>query len=86
MHKIILIIIVAIALAACGGKGASTAVSNSASPNAKRYPIQGKVVSIDAAAKKATIEHKDIPGFMEGMTMEFPIHADWAWDEIKPGA
>jgi len=23
---------------------------------------------------------------MEGMTMEFPIHADWAWDDLNPGS
>jgi protein SCO1/2 len=86
MHKIIPIFLIAVFLAACGGKAASSGSTNSASPNAKRYPIQGKVVSVDKAAKKATIDHKDIPGFMEAMSMEFPIHADWAWDNLTPGA
>ena len=58
---------------------------NSASSAAKRYDLKGKVVSVDKAAKKATIEHEEIPGFMEPMTMDFPIHEDWVWDELKPG-
>ena len=86
MHKITLLIIFAFALSACGGKVTSTSSSNAASPNARRFPIKGKIVSVDKAAKKATIEHSDIPGYMEAMSMEFPIHADWAWDEMKPGA
>jgi len=60
--------------------------SNQASPNAKRFPFKGKVVSVDRAAKKAKIDHEAIPGYMEAMTMEFPVHADMVWDELTPGA
>ena len=56
------------------------------SPNPKRYDLRGKVVSIDRQANRATIAHEDIPGFMEAMTMEFPIREDWVWNELKPGA
>jgi len=54
--------------------------------NAQRYPLKGKVISVDRSAKTAKIEHEDIEGFMNAMTMDFPIHADWAWDALKPGA
>ena len=57
-----------------------------ASLDAKRYPFHGKVVSVDRNAKKAKIDHEDIPGYMEAMTMDFPIHEDWVWDELKPGS
>lgn len=60
--------------------------NSNTSANAKRYPLRGKVISVDRAAKKAKIEHDDIPGYMEGMTMEFPIHEDWVWDDLVPGA
>ncbi|MEP6850185.1 MAG: SCO family protein [Acidobacteriota bacterium] len=56
------------------------------SPDAKRFPFKGKVISVNKEAKKAKIEHGDIPGYMEAMTMEFPIREDWVWDELKPGA
>lgn len=57
-----------------------------ASADAKHYPFKGKVISVDKANKKATIEHEAIPGFMEAMTMPFPIHADWVWNDLTPGA
>ena len=60
--------------------------SNQASPNAKRFPFKGKVVSVDKTAKKAKIDHEAIPGYMEAMTMEFPVHADMVWNELVPGA
>lgn len=56
------------------------------SPNAKRYPLKGKVVSVDKANKKARIDHEEIPGFMERMTMDFPIREDWVWENLAPGA
>jgi protein SCO1 len=52
------------------------------SGDAKRYQVVGKVVAVDRAAKKATIKHEDIQGYMPGMTMEFPVRADWVWDDL----
>ena len=62
--------------------------SNSDQPwaTAKRYTLKGKVISVDRGGRKAKIEHQDIPGYMEGMTMSFPIHAEMVWDELKPGS
>lgn len=57
-----------------------------ASADAKRYPLKGKVVSVDRAKKKAEIDHEEVPGFMPKMTMSFPVHADWVWDELTPGS
>jgi len=57
-----------------------------ASPEAKRYELKGKVVSVDKAAKKAEIAHEEIPNFMKPMTMKFSIKDDWVWDELTPGA
>lgn len=56
-----------------------------ATENAKRYELKGKIVSVDKAKKKAKIEHEEIKGFMEPMTMDFPIHEDWVWDDLAPG-
>ncbi len=69
-------------LAGCSG----SAKTENASASAKRYPFKGKVVAVDRTLKKATIDHDAIPGFMEGMTMDFPVHADWVWDDLKPGS
>jgi protein SCO1 len=81
MRSFFLVIIGAIVLTACGGREKA-----SVSAEAKRYPLKGKVVSVDRAAKKAKIDHEAIPDFMPAMTMDFPIHEDWVWDELQPGA
>ncbi len=57
-----------------------------ASADAKRYTLRGKVVAVDKANKKATIAHGDIPGYMDAMTMEFPVRADWVWDDLTKDA
>jgi protein SCO1/2 len=57
-----------------------------ASPNAKRYSLKGTVMAVDKAAKKATIKHEAVEGYMEGMTMDFPIHADWIWNDLTVGS
>lgn len=57
-----------------------------ASATAKRYSFKGKVISADRTAKKARIEHDAVAGYMDAMTMDFPIRANMVWDELKPGA
>jgi protein SCO1/2 len=82
MRYYILLFAMIAVLAGCS----RSAKTENASANAKRYPFKGKVTAVDRNAKKATIDHDAIPGFMEGMTMDFPIHADWVWDDLKPGS
>ena len=58
---------------------------SAASSEAKRYPLTGKVVSVDTAGKKAKIDHEEIKGYMPAMKMDFPIKQDWVLREVKPG-
>ncbi len=81
MRSLILLLTAILLFSAC-----QKADTQTASADAKRYPIKGKVVSVDAANKKAKIDHEDIPGFMDAMIMDFTIKDDWVWDELKPGA
>jgi protein SCO1/2 len=60
--------------------------SNQASTTAKRYQFKGKVISVDRTAKKAKIDHEAVEGYMDAMTMDFPIHADWIWNDLTPGS
>src|ERR1043165_1032090 len=53
--------------------------------NEKRYPIEGKVVTVNKTDRTATINHKDIQGYMPGMTMEFKIKRDSDLEMIRPG-
>lgn len=81
MRYLIIFLTAIILLTACQKTQTPTA-----SENAKRYELKGKVVSVDKAQKKAKIEHEEVKGFMEPMTMDFPIHEDWIWDDLVPGS
>lgn len=60
--------------------------ATTSSANAQRYPLKGKVVSIDKAAKTAKIDHEAVADYMPAMTMDFPIRADWVWGELTAGS
>jgi len=53
--------------------------------NEHRYEFEGRVVSVSAATGEITISHKDIPGYMMGMTMPFKVKQDWVFKVAKPG-
>lgn len=55
-----------------------------AAPDAKRYELNGTIVSVDAAKRKAKVEHDEIKGYMPAMTMDFPIKQDWVIRELQP--
>jgi protein SCO1/2 len=44
-------------------------------PAAKRYPLTGEVISVDAARKVLVVQHDEIKDFMPAMTMEFGVAA-----------
>lgn len=56
-------------------------------PAAKRYPLEGRVVAVDAAQRQLTIAHHDVPGLMKGMTMPFIVSEKdtWIFQAIAPG-
>lgn len=82
MRLTVLFLFTLLLFSAC--KSASS--GNNASTSAKRYQLKGIVVSVDKLGKKAKIDHQAVEGYMDAMTMEFPIHADWVWDELTPGS
>ena len=46
---------------------------NPSLPPAKEYQMQGEVVSLDPTAQLATVKAGKIEGWMEAMTMEYPV-------------
>jgi protein SCO1/2 len=79
MRYLILFLSIVFLFAACQ----KTQTQNqNGSTEAKQYAIKGKVVAVDRAKKKATIAHEEIPGYMDAMTMDFPIKDDWVWDDL----
>ena len=47
--------------------------ASSSATGQKTYAVHGFVVALDAANHTATLRHDKIQGWMEAMTMEFPV-------------
>ena len=41
--------------------------------NVKRYHLVGKVISVDTKGQALIVDHQAIPGFMDAMTMAYPV-------------
>lgn len=82
MRLILWLLLLVVAISGCRNGPAS---ADHTLPG-QRYSLKGKVVSVNRAAKKAKIDHEAIEGYMPAMTMEFPIHADWVWDDLTAGS
>ena len=50
-----------------------TAVACNHANEAKRYPVQGEVISLDTQKNLMTLKHGDIPNFMPAMTMSYEM-------------
>ena len=75
-------------IAGCGSKPSAQQPQQSAPPSdqqgqagAKRYQLEGRVVSVQPSSNEVVVDHKDIPGFMMGMTMPYPVKNP---NELKP--
>jgi protein SCO1 len=59
---------------------AAAACRQSAKPAAQstveRHALRGVVREVDTARSRVTVEHETIPGYMQGMTMPFPVRDD----------
>lgn len=58
---------------------------NPAAQPAKEYQMQGEVVGLDPAAHLATVKAGKIEGWMEAMTMEYPVKDPQEFDKLKVG-
>ena len=83
MRYFLLILLTTFLFTACEN---SQTQSTTISADAKRYNLKGKIISVDKAKKKAKIAHDEIPGYMEAMTMDFPIREDWVWEDLTADA
>lgn len=50
-----------------------------------RHALNGKVVSIDKPGKSLVVDHGEIPGFMQAMTMPYPVKDETLLDKLSPG-
>lgn len=51
----------------------------------KTYTLQGEVKRLDAQHQVAVIQHGDIKGWMEAMTMEFPVRNPQEFQRLQVG-
>ena len=50
----------------------------------QRYSLHGEIVRLDGQDKIATIRHQKIEGFMEAMTMQFPVKEQQDFAGLHP--
>ena len=53
---------------------------------AKRYAVTGMVLEVNPPAQTLVVSHEAIPGFMDAMTMSFPVRDDAELRGLSPGA
>jgi Cu/Ag efflux protein CusF len=63
-----------LALVACGS-----------GTKARRLPMHGVVKALDPVSKTATIDAGKIEGWMEAMTMEYPVKPDSEFQKLHAG-
>jgi protein SCO1/2 len=66
-------------------ESATTANTVNKETDTKRYPLTGKVVSIDKAARSINVDGDEIPGFMAAMTMPYQVRDAGVLDKLSPG-
>jgi Cu/Ag efflux protein CusF len=74
-----------LAFSAACNRGPSQPAASNSSTAAKRYPLKGKVVSVDKQAQKANIENEPIPGLMDPMLMSYTVQPPAKLNELQPG-
>lgn len=73
----VLVAAMAFALAACRREPESEP--------SRQYALTGKVVALNPQDRTATVDAAAIPGFMEGMTMEYPIKSKADFEKLRVG-
>jgi len=70
--------------AACNRGTSQPSAANPQAP-ARRYPLQGKVVSVDKQTGSASINNEPIPGFMDPMVMPYTIKPPATLNQLQSG-
>jgi len=52
---------------------------------ARRYQLRGQVMDKNVATNEITVDHEDIPGFMQAMTMPYKVKDSAVVQEVEPG-
>jgi protein SCO1/2 len=72
-------LVLASVLAACSGtKGPS-------GPPEKHYQLTGVIQAVNPKLQTATVKANDVPGWMEAMTMDFPVRSKSDLNQLHAG-
>ena len=78
------IVAAAVGLLLFQGCGRKTETKADAGPP-KQYTVRGEIVALDASGHTAVINAEKIDGWMEAMTMEYPIKDPQEFQKLKKG-
>jgi protein SCO1 len=53
--------------------------------SAKHYALHGKIMSVDKLGHQLIIDHDAMPGFMDAMTMPYPVSDNAMLDQVNAG-
>jgi protein SCO1 len=70
---------------AIAGQRAQKSDNKPGAPAEKRYPLTGRVVSIDKANHSVNVDGDEIPGVMAAMTMPYDVKDAGALAKLAPG-
>ncbi|MCW5960531.1 MAG: copper-binding protein [Pyrinomonadaceae bacterium] len=65
--------------------GLLSACGNKSEPQASTFSSTGVITGISAEKKEITIDHKEIPGLMSAMEMDFPVKTTDLIKDLKVG-
>lgn len=84
----VLLCVILAATVGCGSPESPATDSAESTPatDVQEYALRGKVVQLEPENQAATIEHEEIVGWMDAMTMRFPIKEKTDWDKLEVGA
>lgn len=51
----------------------------------KTYQLSGEIVAMDDHTQVVTVKHEEIKGWMDAMTMGFPVKEKAEFEKLKPG-
>ncbi len=74
-----------LAVALVSGLVAGLAGCTKAAPPTAEYRVTGEVLGLDASAQTAKLKAGKIEGWMEAMTMDFPIKDKQEFEKLKVG-
>jgi protein SCO1/2 len=74
-----------LALPLSGCKQQATTPTAAPAGDLKTFSIHGKIISVDPVKGSVLLDHEAVPGFMEAMTMTYPLKDKSVVSELHPG-